>query len=171
VTSVPDDSTKRPALGPNDAAIDRAFALKVLPRRGFGAHQWGVGGLVIVAGAPGFAGAAILSAMAAGRAGAGIMNVAAPRSLTGAIVVHVPEAATIPLPEGEAAGVRVAADAYDAADRADAVVVVTEWDDFKALDLPALADRRSGDLVLDGRGVVDVESARAAGLQVTGFGW
>jgi UDPglucose 6-dehydrogenase len=75
------------------------------------------------------------------------------------------------LPEGDAAGVRVAADAYDAADRADAVVVVTEWDDFKALDLPALADRMSGDLVLDGRGVVDVESARAAGLQVTGFGW
>lgn len=103
---MPDDSTKRPKLGPNDATIDRAYALKVLPRRAFGAHKWGVGGLVIVAGAPGFAGAAILSAMAAGRAGAGIMNVAAPRSLAGAIVIHVPEAATIPLPEGEAAGNR-----------------------------------------------------------------
>jgi UDP-glucose 6-dehydrogenase len=75
------------------------------------------------------------------------------------------------LPESEAAGVRMAADAYDAADRADAVVVVTEWDDFADLDLSALADRMSGDLVLDGRGVVDVAAARAAGLQVTGFGW
>lgn len=107
---MPEDSTKRPKLGPADATIDREYALRVLPRRAFGAHKWGVGGLVIVAGAPGFAGAAILSAMAAGRAGAGIMNVAAPRSLAGAVVVHVPEAATIPLPEGEAAGNRRALD-------------------------------------------------------------
>lgn len=110
---MPDDSTKRPQLGPNDATIDRAYALKVLPRRAFGAHKWGVGGLVIVAGAPGFAGAAILSALAAGRAGAGIMNVAAPRSLAGAVVVHVPEAATIPLPEGESAGNRRALEALE----------------------------------------------------------
>jgi ADP-dependent NAD(P)H-hydrate dehydratase / NAD(P)H-hydrate epimerase len=108
VTGVPDDAAQRPTLGPNDAPIDRAYALKVLPRRGFGAHKWGVGGLVIVAGAPGFAGAAILSALAAGRSGVGIMNVATPRSLTGAVVVHVPEAATLALPEGEAVGNRKA---------------------------------------------------------------
>ncbi len=103
---MPDDSTKRPKLGPNDATIDRDYALTVLPRRPFGAHKWGIGGLVIVAGAPGFAGAAILSALAAGRAGAGIMNVAVPRSLAGTVVLHVPEAATLSLPEGEAAGNR-----------------------------------------------------------------
>ncbi len=107
---MPDDSTKRPNLGPNDTAMDRGYALKVLPRRSFGAHKWGVGGLVIVAGAPGFAGAVILSALAAGRAGAGIMNVAVPRSLAGTVVVHVPEAATLSLPEGEAAGNRRALD-------------------------------------------------------------
>jgi UDPglucose 6-dehydrogenase len=75
------------------------------------------------------------------------------------------------LPDSEAVGVRLAADAYDAADRADAVVVVTEWDDFRSLDLTTLAARMSGDLLLDGRGVVDVAVAQDAGLRVTGFGW
>jgi NAD(P)H-hydrate epimerase len=105
---VPDESTNRPTLGPNDVAIDRAYALRVLPKRAFGAHKWGVGGLVIVAGSPGFAGAAMLSAAGAGRAGAGIMNVAVPRSLAGTVVVHVPEAATLALPEGEGIGSRKA---------------------------------------------------------------
>ena len=93
----------RPRLGPGDAVIDQAFASSVLPRRQFGAHKWGVGGLVIVAGAPGYAGAAALSAMAANRAGAGIINVALPRSIANVVVNAVPEAAVIPLPESEAA--------------------------------------------------------------------
>lgn len=93
---------RRPRLGPGDRVIDEAFAVEALPRREFGAHKWGVGGLVIVAGAPGYAGAAVLSAMAAGRAGAGIMNVACSRSVAGIVVGAVPEAATIPLPESEA---------------------------------------------------------------------
>jgi UDPglucose 6-dehydrogenase len=75
------------------------------------------------------------------------------------------------LPDSESVGVRLAADAYDAADRADAVVVVTEWDDFRSLDLTALSQRMSGNLLLDGRGVIDFEAAEAAGLKVTGFGW
>jgi UDPglucose 6-dehydrogenase len=75
------------------------------------------------------------------------------------------------LAEPDGVGVRMAADPYDAADRADAVVVVTEWEDFGALDLDALAQRMAGDLVLDGRGVVDPAAGVAAGLQVSGFGW
>jgi NAD(P)H-hydrate epimerase len=92
---------QRPALGPKQHLIDRDAALAALPRRRVGAHKWGVGGLVIVAGAPGYAGAAILCAMAAGRAGAGIVNVAAPRSVVGALAIHVPEAVAIPLPESD----------------------------------------------------------------------
>jgi NAD(P)H-hydrate epimerase len=95
---------QRPTLGPNVDLIDRDLALAALPQRQVGAHKWGVGGLVIVAGAPGYAGAAILCAMAATRAGAGIVNVALPRSLAGALTILVPEAVTIPLPEGDASG-------------------------------------------------------------------
>jgi NAD(P)H-hydrate epimerase len=91
----------RPELGPDDVTIDRALAAELAPRREFGAHKWGVGGLVIVAGAPGYAGAAVLSALAAGRNGAGIINVALPRSLSAPVVIAVPEAATILLSDDD----------------------------------------------------------------------
>jgi len=92
-------------MGPNDQIIDEAMALAALPRRTFGAHKWGVGGLVIVAGAPNFLGAAVLCAQAAGRVGAGIVNVALPLRLASSLALTVPEAATIPLPEGESGSV------------------------------------------------------------------
>jgi ADP-dependent NAD(P)H-hydrate dehydratase / NAD(P)H-hydrate epimerase len=76
-------------------------ARRVLPRRPAGAHKWGVGGLLIVAGSPGYVGAAALCAMAAGRAGAGIVNCAVHRSLVTAIVGVVPEAGFTLLPEGD----------------------------------------------------------------------
>jgi nucleotide sugar dehydrogenase len=66
---------------------------------------------------------------------------------------------------------RVAVDAYDAADRADAVVVATEWPDFAVLDLPRLARAMHGALVVDGRGILDQDAAVAAGLTLCGFGW
>lgn len=88
-------------LGPNGRILDETFALSVLPKRSYGAHKWSVGGLVIVAGGPGYIGAAALAAMAAGRAGAGVLNVAVPRGAMGAIITLVPEAAFVPLPESE----------------------------------------------------------------------
>ena len=94
-------SSREMELGPNDRVLDESFALKALPKRSFGAHKWSVGGLVIIAGGPGYIGAAALTAMAAGRAGAGVINVAVPRGAMSAIVTLVPEAAFVPLPEGE----------------------------------------------------------------------
>jgi UDPglucose 6-dehydrogenase len=66
---------------------------------------------------------------------------------------------------------RLASDAYDAADRADAVLIATEWPEFGELDLVQLRSCMTGRLVVDGRGVLDVESATAADLRVVGFGW
>lgn len=91
----------RPKLGAGEQFADEAFALQALPRRSDGAHKWGVGGLVIVAGGPNFIGAAALAAMAAGRAGAGIINVAIPRAAMGSVAALVPEAGFIPLSEGD----------------------------------------------------------------------
>jgi NAD(P)H-hydrate repair Nnr-like enzyme with NAD(P)H-hydrate dehydratase domain len=88
-------------LSRGETVLDQEFAVENLPRRSFGAHKWSVGGLVIVAGGPGYIGAAALSAMAAGRAGAGVVNVAVPRGAMSAIVTLVPEAAFIPLPESD----------------------------------------------------------------------
>jgi NAD(P)H-hydrate repair Nnr-like enzyme with NAD(P)H-hydrate dehydratase domain len=82
--------------------ISEAMVAGLLPARDAGAHKWGVGGLVIVAGGPTYIGAAALAAMAAGRAGAGIVQIATPRGAIGAIASLVPEAVFIPLRDGEA---------------------------------------------------------------------
>jgi NAD(P)H-hydrate epimerase len=82
--------------------LDDAFAVEALPKRSIGAHKWGVGGLVIIGGGPGFIGAPALCAMAANRAGAGIITMAVPRSAMAAIATLVPEAVYIPMPEGDA---------------------------------------------------------------------
>lgn len=119
------EADNRPRLGPRDRMIDEAMARAALPRRDFGAHKWGVGGLVVVAGAPNFVGAAVLCAQAAGRAGAGIVNVAIPHRLATTLALAVPEAATIPLPEGDSAssGRRVAETIAPKLEKAAAMVV------------------------------------------------
>src|SRR3954452_2479429 len=62
-------------------------------------------------------------------------------------------------------GVRFASDALDCANDADAVVLVTEWDEFRTLDLAALAHAMAGTLVVDGRNAFDPQSVLAAGLR------
>ena len=64
----------------------------------------------------------------------------------------------------------VAPTALDAIRGAEAVVVVTEWAEYGALDWAAAAPTMRGTLVYDTRGVVDVESASRAGLRVERLG-
>ncbi|HET9661942.1 MAG TPA: NAD(P)H-hydrate dehydratase [Thermomicrobiales bacterium] len=91
--------------------IDRAAALRLLPKRDQHAHKWGVGGLLIVGGAPGYIGAPALAAQGAGRSGAGIVNLAIPRSSVGPTATLVPEAVFLPLPETDSThGVKNAID-------------------------------------------------------------
>jgi NAD(P)H-hydrate epimerase len=98
VTGTPEN---KPKLKSGERFADESFALSVLPKREFGAHKWSVGGLIIVAGGPGYIGAAALVAMSAGRCGAGVVNVAIPRGAMSAVASLVPEAAFIPLSEGD----------------------------------------------------------------------
>jgi UDPglucose 6-dehydrogenase len=53
---------------------------------------------------------------------------------------------------------------------ADAVVVATEWPEFAALDWAAIAPTMAGDVIVDGRRVVDAAAATAAGLRVVALG-
>ena len=64
----------------------------------------------------------------------------------------------------------VAATPVEAAADADAVVVATEWADYRALDWEAVAAAMRGRLVYDTRAVVDVDAAQAAGLTVVRLG-
>ena len=67
-------------------------------------------------------------------------------------------------------GVYFATDALDAVEGADAVVLVTEWDEFIALDWAQVAELMAGQLVLDGRNALDREAIAAAGLTYEGIG-
>jgi UDPglucose 6-dehydrogenase len=67
-------------------------------------------------------------------------------------------------------GVDFADDAYEAADAADALVIVTEWDEFRALDLDRIAGSLKGKVLIDLRNVYDRSEAEAAGLAYYGIG-
>ncbi len=79
-----------------------------------------------------------------------------------------------PVAEDEArhliGGVHFASDALDAVAGADAVVLVTEWDEFASLDWAAVAERMAGTLIVDGRNALDDEAIRSAGLTYEGIG-
>lgn len=68
-------------------------------------------------------------------------------------------------------GVRLSADAYEAADRADAVVVTTDWTEFRSLDAADMRRVMRGDLVIDGRNCLPEGNFIDAGLRLVGFGW
>ena len=52
----------------------------------------------------------------------------------------------------------------------DAVVVTTDWDDYRQLDWDAIAGAMRGTLVLDARNLLKPEAVRAAGLTYVGIG-
>ena len=67
-------------------------------------------------------------------------------------------------------GIEFADNAYAAADGADALVIVTEWDEFRALDLDKVAASMRGKVLVDLRNVYDREDAEEAGLTYYGVG-
>jgi ADP-dependent NAD(P)H-hydrate dehydratase / NAD(P)H-hydrate epimerase len=94
----------KPALEAGASWADEAFAREVRPRRDAGAHKWGVGGVVVIAGSPALSGAAYLTSRAAGRAGAGIVRLASGRGVIGMLASAMPEVAYVLLPETDAPG-------------------------------------------------------------------
>ena len=55
-------------------------------------------------------------------------------------------------------------DPYQAAQGADVVVLLTEWNEFRALDLPRMARKMAQPRMADLRNVYDADEARAAGF-------
>nr|WP_294848389.1 UDP-glucose/GDP-mannose dehydrogenase family protein [uncultured Sphingomonas sp.] len=56
------------------------------------------------------------------------------------------------------------------ADGADALVIVTEWDEFRALDLSDIKRRMRGDALIDLRNIYDRQEVERAGLRYRGIG-
>jgi UDPglucose 6-dehydrogenase len=67
-------------------------------------------------------------------------------------------------------GVTWCASALDAAEKADIAVVLTEWNEFRALSLEALKDRMRGDVLVDLRNIYLPAQAEAAGFSYTSIG-
>ena len=55
-------------------------------------------------------------------------------------------------------------DAYDAASGADAVAIITEWNEYRSLDLTLLREVMSGRVIVDARNVLDPVAVVAAGF-------
>jgi UDPglucose 6-dehydrogenase len=68
------------------------------------------------------------------------------------------------------AALRTADSAADACAGMDAVVVATEWPEFGRLDWAAIAPTMRGDVVVDGRRIVDDAVATTAGLRLLALG-
>jgi len=67
-------------------------------------------------------------------------------------------------------GVAFAADAYEAAKGADAVLILTEWEEFVALDLDRLRGVVKYPIVLDGRNLYDPATMTARGFSYYSVG-
>lgn len=60
--------------------------------------------------------------------------------------------------------------AYDAAKDADCLVVVTEWDEFRYLDLTKIKNSMKAPIIIDGRNIYDPEEVRRQGFTYVGVG-
>ena len=67
-------------------------------------------------------------------------------------------------------GYEIAANAYEALDAADALIVATEWPEFRTPDTDEMAKRMRGRVVLDGRNAMDSEALVRAGFKWSGIG-
>ncbi len=67
-------------------------------------------------------------------------------------------------------GVTYANGPYEAAEGADVVVLVTEWNEFKQLDLKRVKAGMKGDLLFDGRRIYSAATVKSAGLRYFAVG-
>jgi nucleotide sugar dehydrogenase len=67
--------------------------------------------------------------------------------------------------------IRLTRDVYEAADRADAVVVTTEWPEFRHIEVDSLRRVMRGNLVLDGRNCLSEADFVGSDLRLVGIGW
>jgi UDPglucose 6-dehydrogenase len=67
-------------------------------------------------------------------------------------------------------GIEVADDAYAALDGAEVLVVLTEWDEFKWLDLDKVRSAMAEHNVVDARNILDVGALRRRGFTYRGIG-
>jgi UDPglucose 6-dehydrogenase len=61
-------------------------------------------------------------------------------------------------------------DPYEAAEDADALVVLTEWNEFRSIELSRIRSLMRGDLLVDARNIYDPKKASSVGFRYVGVG-
>jgi UDPglucose 6-dehydrogenase len=59
---------------------------------------------------------------------------------------------------------------FAAAEEADVLMILTEWNEYRNIDLQKLRETMRGDLLFDVRNVLEADSARALGFRYYGTG-
>jgi UDPglucose 6-dehydrogenase len=67
-------------------------------------------------------------------------------------------------------GVAFCADAYEAANGVDVLLLLTEWNEFKQVDMERVRDNMHRPLLIDGRNVYEPDEIRALGFTYSGVG-
>ncbi|MEO1794932.1 MAG: UDP binding domain-containing protein, partial [Pseudomonadota bacterium] len=67
-------------------------------------------------------------------------------------------------------GVTYAADAYDCANGADALVIITEWEQFRALDLNRIKSEMASPVLVDLRNIYEAARLRDMGFTYVSVG-
>jgi UDPglucose 6-dehydrogenase len=67
--------------------------------------------------------------------------------------------------------VTLSPDPYEAAKDADAIIMLTEWDEFKTLDYERIYSiMRKPAFIFDGRNILDINQLKALGFDAHGIG-
>jgi UDPglucose 6-dehydrogenase len=90
--------------------------------------------------------------------------------LSAGATVHAYDPKAVLLGTDAAFTMRRETDPYAAAEGADAMIVATEWDEFRSLDLDRLKRAMRGDVLYDARNLLDADAVRRAGLRYQGIG-
>jgi UDPglucose 6-dehydrogenase len=67
-------------------------------------------------------------------------------------------------------GIHYAKNPYEALDGADAMVIITEWDQFRALDLDRVKNTLAGNVVVDLRNIYEASDMVKRGFTYSSIG-
>ncbi len=79
----------------------------------------------------------------------------------------MPNAKKIFLPSKQ---IKYARTTYLAAKKANALIILTDWDEFRAVDYKKLKEQMKGTCIFDGRNIINSKAARKNGFKYTGIG-
>lgn len=67
-------------------------------------------------------------------------------------------------------GITFAKDVYEAAQGSDALIILTEWNEFKEIDLLEIRKKLKHPIIIDGRNIYEPKRVKRLGFDYTGIG-